>query len=236
LGLSLFAFAGLSEIGATDTKEAFDPDPLRKANTSSPRDTLRSFLNNVEVVVVDSKRGDFSMKTARAFLRAAATLNLSTTPHRDAHEVRTARVLMLKEILDRIELPPDDEIPGAAEVGEDAITRWTIPSTSIEISRIESGPREGMFLFSADTVQRLHRLYADVKHLPYKPGISDGLYEGWLRSVETGADSYWKAGNRLSRWIRRTHDQHWKVFSTASAAPMPSSMRPMPLWRPSHRR
>lgn len=77
---------------------------------------------------------------------------------------------MLKEILDRIALPPDDKVPGDTEIADGTITRWTIPDTSITIARIESGPRAGEFLFSADSVQRLHRFYAHAKHLPYKPG------------------------------------------------------------------
>ena len=42
---------------------------------------------------------------------------------------------MLKEVLDRIELPPDDEIPDAAAVDELGISRWTIPHTEITLVR-----------------------------------------------------------------------------------------------------
>ncbi len=182
---------------ASTTSEDVDPHPLRQADTASPRDTLRSFLTNVDVVITDSKQGIYNWRTTRAYLRAIATLDLSTTPHSDSHEIRTGRVLMLKEILDRIELPPDDEIPGAAEVAAGTVTQWTIPNTSIAISRIEDGLRAGMFLFSADTVQRLHRLYAQAKHLPYKSDVSEGIYEGWLSNVTSGAAPEWEANNRL---------------------------------------
>jgi MscS family membrane protein len=89
---------------------------------------------------------------------------------------------MLKEVLDRTEVPPDNEIADDTEVSDGSVTRWTIPDTRITIARIEDGPRAGEFLFSSDTVQRLHRLYRHVKHLPYKPGAPIGLYEEWVKS------------------------------------------------------
>ena len=96
--------------------------------------------------------------------------------------MRTERLSLLKEVLDRIELPPESEIPGKAEVADGALTQWTIPDTSITIERIAQGPQAGQFLFSADTVERLDRLYRNTKHLPYKPGATGGWYEQWLRS------------------------------------------------------
>ncbi len=91
-------------------------------------------------------------------------------------------MLFLKEILDRIELPPEDEIPGDGECADGTITQWTIPDTRITIQRIEDGPRAGEFLCSADTVQRLDRLYRQAKHLPYQPGATVGVYEEFIRS------------------------------------------------------
>ncbi len=42
---------------AQDNKADFDPYPLRPADTSSPRDTLRSFLTNASKVIEDRRRG-----------------------------------------------------------------------------------------------------------------------------------------------------------------------------------
>ena len=138
--LALFA----PRVGAQDTQAGLEPDPLRPADTSSPRDTLRSFLADVEVLVGElSQDGEMAPETARAYLRAVETLDLSTTPHSDAWDVRTERILKLKEILDRIELPPDSAIPGDAEVAEKAIAQWTLPGTRITIARVEDGPRAG---------------------------------------------------------------------------------------------
>jgi MscS family membrane protein len=182
---------------AKDAGTEVDPYPLRPADTSSPRDTLRSFLTNVEEAVEAWRRSEVNTKSVRAFVRAVETLDLSTTPHSDAWGVRIERLLMLKEILDRIDIPPDSAIPGDTEVADGTTTQWTIPDTSIAIARIEHGPRAGEFLFSADTVQRLHRHYAHAKHLPYKSGASGGSYEAWTRSDRTDRAREQQARNRL---------------------------------------
>ncbi|MGI9263753.1 MAG: hypothetical protein ACR2QU_02415, partial [Gammaproteobacteria bacterium] len=105
--------------------------------------------------------------------------------------------MLLKEILDRLELPPDDRIPGDAEVAAGDVTRWTIPDTTIRIERIEDGPRAGEFLFSADSVQRLHRLYRHAKHLPYQSVVEVGIYEEWVASDRTDVARQQLLRNRL---------------------------------------
>lgn len=162
-----------------------DPHPLRPADTSSPRDTLRSFLENANEAVDAWRRDELNARSTRAYLRAMETLDLGSTPHSDTWWIRTERLLLLKELLDRIELPPESAIPGDAEVADGAVLQWTIPDTRITIARIGEGPRAGEFLFSAGTVEKLHRYYAHARHLPYRPGIPAGYYEDWVRSERT---------------------------------------------------
>ena len=138
-----------------------------------------------------------ALATALAYGRAVETLDLSATPHSDAWDVRTERILKLKEILDRIELPPDSAIPGDAEVAESAIEQWNLPGTRITIARPGEGPRAGEFVFSADTVQRLHRMYAHTKHLPYQSGTTVGALEQWVNSQATGKARGSRGRNRL---------------------------------------
>jgi MscS family membrane protein len=118
----------------------------------------------------------------RAYDRALSTLDFDTTPDNDSRMIMNSRLAMLYEILARIELPPDSEIPGDEEVAQSVLNQWTIPGTDITIQRIEKGPRAGEFLFSAWTVNRLHRFYRMVKHLPYRPDAAPGVYEASLRS------------------------------------------------------
>jgi MscS family membrane protein len=96
----------------------------------------------------------------------------------------------LSETLSRIQLPPFDEIPDAAQMsgfsGAKA-ERWVIPNTEIAIERVKSGPRSGEFLFSAGTVARADEFYDRVRGLPYtRPVPLEHLKEititsgGWM--------------------------------------------------------
>ena len=184
--------------GAQEKETDFDPHPLRPADTSSPRDTLRSFLTNVNQAFEARRRGELSAKDYRAVTRALGTLDFSSTPHQNSRVVRAQRLMLMKEVLDRIELPPDNEIPGDREIADEAITVWTIPATNITIRRIEDGPRAGEFLFSAETVQQLERFYKQAKHLPYKPGvINTGFYEDYSRAEDTMHAREGRLRNRL---------------------------------------
>ena len=93
-------------------------------------------------------------------------------------DVAYEATLKLKEILDRIELPPFDQVPNveaiALELEEKKyprFLRWQIPNTNIEISRVEVGARTGDFLFTPQTIESLDDFYDKVKHLPYKSDV-----------------------------------------------------------------
>jgi MscS family membrane protein len=169
---------------AQDNSAAFDPYPLRSADTSSPQDTLRSFIANINQAVQNWQAGMPREAVIRAAQRAHETIDYSQLPGRGRRTKEVETVLLLKEILDRIELPPFDEIPGDEEAAdkEKALTHWTIPNTRITIARIEEGPRAGEFLFTAETVDRLQEFYDGAKDLPYKPGAAVGLYEDYAHS------------------------------------------------------
>ena len=96
----------------------------------------------------------------------------------------------LKEILDRIPLPPAEEIPGLESVesaeGGEPLSRWQVPRTQIVISRMLDGPRCGEYLFSAETVARAPEFYERAEVRPYKKEsqhpLSEGFYQWWLSS------------------------------------------------------
>lgn len=169
---------------AQDEGAEFDPYPLRSADTSSPRDTLRSFNANINEAVQDWLSGKPREWVERAGQRAQETIDYSQLPGRGRRTKEIETVLLLKEILDRVELPPYDEIPGDEEAAdkEKALTHWTIPNTRITIARVGEGPRAGEFLFSAETVDHLQEFYDGAKDLPYKPGAAVGLYEDYAHS------------------------------------------------------
>jgi MscS family membrane protein len=169
---------------AQDKGAAFDSYPLRPADTSSPRGTLRSFNANINEAIQAWQAGEPQEVVTRAGQRAHEAFDFSHLPGRGRFPKEVETMLFLKEILDRIELPPDNEIPGDEEVvnKEKALTRWTIPNTRITIAKIEEGPRAGEFLFTAETVHRLQEFYERAKDLPYKPGAVIGLYEDFAHS------------------------------------------------------
>lgn len=153
------------------------PEALRSADTSSPRDTLASFIADSRLAIEDVRKNRRDKRTYLAIQRASQTLDFSTTPDGDTWLVRARRVALLQELLARVELPPAEKIPGDREVADGTITQWTIPDTGITIAKVTRGPRAGQFLFSAQTVQGLDRLYRQAKELPYRPGATPGIYE-----------------------------------------------------------
>ncbi len=172
--------------------------PLAPPDTSSPQATLRSFVENVnrahqvwmesydrymkdsELLPSSSLREQ--LKQAEFFFnRAKDCLDLSEIPPRLKSDTGTEAALKLKEVLDRIELPPYTEIPDAEAVAADKeFSRWRLPHTKIDIVKVESGPRAGEFLFSTETVARLNEFYHKVKNLPYKPDATEGFYQFYI--------------------------------------------------------
>ena len=189
--ISLCCLLLLSSLPIASAKDSnSEPDPLRPADTSSPRDTLRGFLTDTRQYIEDFRQDTRSEKSFQAYRRASQALDFSNTPEGDSWFVRNRYMALLQELLARIELPPDNQIPGDAEVADGGITEWTIPNTNITITKITQGPRTGQYLFSANTVQQLESLYRQAKHLPYQPGATVGIYEAmtstdtWIQSQE----------------------------------------------------
>lgn len=162
----------------------FEPYPLEPPNTSSPRDTLRSFLSNANEAAQLWRTEDTVTLVNDAARRAMRCLDLSELPPAVQDELGVEKVLLLKEILDRIELPAFEAIPGEEEVAaeEEDLESWVVPHTELTISRVEEGPLEGEFLFSASTIDQLEHFYSLSEHLPYKPDATIGIYEDVVRS------------------------------------------------------
>lgn len=190
--LSAFLYlAGLPGLLFADSSPSFSP-----ADTSSPRSTLKEFIaasNEVYEVVHENKYVDRDSEMIRSTaLRLLDCLDLRDLPA-FASELRAVEVaICLKEILDRADLPPFDEIPGIEEVSAagDKLISWRIPGTRITISRIEEGPQKHEYLFSKGTVNRAIRYYQDVKSYPYRttgPATSPGFYNWYFSSPGNSA-------------------------------------------------
>ena len=155
--------------------------PLAPPDTSSPRSTFLAFLNNMNLVYnYQLQTGHLSKEGVAALSRAMRCLDLGEVARSSVRAIGDDSAYLLKEILDRIEIPPIDEIPGIEAVKNQSLEKWTIPYTEIAIKRITEGEHEGEFLFSTYTVNRAKTFYERVKYLPYKPGASVGAYEDFI--------------------------------------------------------
>ena len=167
--------------------------PLEPLDLSSPRATLNSFLTTGDAffnllrddywhtpnrAVVD-RIGDFNAKLER-------TLDLSKVPPAARFELGRDGIIYLYEVLSRIELPPETDIPDAAayadaadgkEAGDSPVS-WTILHTEITLARVADGPHAGQFLFRPSTVDRAREFYEKTRTLPCRRDVPLKNYAG----------------------------------------------------------
>ena len=171
---------------------AEDEYPLKPADVSSPRATLSSFMDSCttafnilqkegrELENLDSK--EEVLRAVRGIQRCMDT-RLIADFRRD--NITKEAAVALKEVLDRIELPKERDIPDLKKMtNEDGSLKkgWTIPNTEITFVLIEEGPLTGSYQFSQQTVERAGEFLQRVKHLPYKKGATEGFAATYLTS------------------------------------------------------
>ena len=189
----VFLLMGISVwlVGGTVARGAESSINFRPADTSSPRSTLKEFIDASNEIYDRIRENQFLDRNSNEF-RATALRMLDCLDQRDlpefASEQRAAEVaICLKEILDRVDLPPYAEIPGIEEVRKDdgALSRWRIPGTRITIARVDDGPQKHEYLFSRETVDNATGYYEDVKSFPYRttePKTTPGFYNWYYSS------------------------------------------------------
>jgi len=208
----------------TPNLSANEQYPLEAPDTSSPRATLESFqtLSRDMKPIVGKERTSGLTKEIKRELRdlrnhAIRCLNLSQVPKRLRDDVGPGSVVLLAEILGRIELPPYQAIPDADEMKSKEVSQWSIPHTEITIARVKEGSRQGEHLFSPETVARLKEFFFKIRDLPYRPdsviekiGPAGGIYEYYSASprglVPIGLIEM------LPSWARNVYSDHavWK--------------------------
>ncbi len=201
--------------GAREAATPFAEGPLTPPDTTSPRGTLRSLSTNIydayRIYVDRNLYSRTAPPQARDHLRRAVRcLNLAAVPPALSRDVGLEAALMLKEVLDRIELPPPEDIPG--DETQPMPDKWVVPGTEIMIARVATGPLAGEYLFTPETVARAHEFYDRVEDLPYQPGAAEGVYHlyqfapGWMvpRAVMTAMPAALKRpyfGEALWQWL-----------------------------------
>ncbi len=166
-------------------------DALKVVDTSSPRDTLKSFIdacNELNELIhrekffnrADSEHGGVG-------LRIIDCIDMSELPA-FAREDRAGEVATcIKEILDRVELPAWDQIPDTEQIesagGLEKLSAWRVPGTRITIARVEQGPQKHEYLFSPGTVDRAVEYFQSIESKPYRtegPATSEGLFRWYM--------------------------------------------------------
>jgi MscS family membrane protein len=196
--------------------------PLEPADTSSPRATLKSFRSNFNRTWRDYYQYRRPEDVDRASqLRVLRTLDISKLPPVQARRLAAEASLLLNEVLDKIKLPPWEEIPdadamGALPAGEPR--RWEVPGTEITIERIPDGPRQGEYLISANSVRRAHEFYNRARNMPYQPGAMENFYEEVI--TEGGSWIPLKLTKAFPDWANKVvvGQAIWKWFAMALTA------------------
>ena len=168
---------------AAEQAEVYGP-----ADTSSPRATLKSFLdamNEIYGLIESRKFLDRSDPQYRAIaMRALDTLDTSDLPAFARVDRAGEAALYLKEILDRLEVPPWEDIPDQTAIeaagGPEQLPLWRIPGMRITIALVTEGPRRHEYLFSPGTVDRLPSYFDNTRHLPYRT-TGTAVSPGFLR-------------------------------------------------------
>jgi len=164
-----------------------------RADTSSPRATLTSFLDACEelhALILEHHYLDPELPAHRALsMRILDCLDTSQLPEYSRVDRGGEAAVCLKEILDREELPSVEDIPDADAFqdldAKHAIFRWRIPGTRITIARVEEGPQRHEYLFTPGTVARAAEYYEDMKDLPYRQTgrpVTEGLHRWYISS------------------------------------------------------
>jgi len=198
LGWALWSGAALGQ----DTSGALELHPLAPPDTSSPRATLETFLGSLNKALELYTAGDFAFREYTGV--AKRCLDVSEVPPNLVGSRTLDSALLLKEVLDRLELPPLSQVPGPEEVQDRGLTRWTVPQTEIDIALVLEGPRQGEFLFSPETVARSREYFERVRDLPYRPGMPGALYDQLRFGIQSRFLASIVAG--LPQWTKEEYE------------------------------
>ena len=186
----LLAFAIVVSQAMADEQS---PTPLMPADTSSPRATLRSFLDAQDdvyrLLLAEQVGFDAELEgKSHVIDRIIDCLDTSELPPSIRTSAAREAAICLKEVFDRIDLPVETEIPDiedikAAEADGRKLDRWTVPETRITIAKKLEGPQQGQYLFTSDTVSEATGYFERVRHLPYKePEQATRGFHAWYLS------------------------------------------------------
>lgn len=178
--------------------------PLEPMDLSSPRATLKSFMDAGDAAfqqMSDIYHSTPSRTSVNQLIglgrRAKSALDLTDIPPAIVFDASRDGIIYLYDILSRIELPAAEDIPDASAytaIADDKLVIWTIPHTEITLIRITEGVKKGQFLFSSATILRAREFYQKTRSSPYQRDIPMKDYiekrpylsmDGWFIAAKT---------------------------------------------------
>ena len=204
--LTLLAFPGMAApVSALAPLDTSSPRSLLMGYLAIATDiyaqggrTIKGYRESGRLYMTPDERETIHKIKNEAF-KLAPAIDLSILPAITREESERRIMIQLKEVLDRVALPAENEIPDARMMKEQGKTRWQIPGTEIAIQQIEAGPRKGDYIFASDSLERLPAMYEMAKTLPYVNTSTQNWYE---RQIQYPIGLMFATAKMIpSRWI-----------------------------------
>ncbi|MGR5294386.1 mechanosensitive ion channel family protein [Vibrio mediterranei] len=148
------------------------------SNTSSPQQTLNSFIQASDELIQYWQQEELRTIGAElALAQAIRTMDLSLVPNRTRTVVVMERIILLREIIDRLDSEALKALPKSS-----SYDFWRFDNTDITITKLTDGERAGQYVFSANTIQQLPRWYRTLQPLPYNSSERLDYYTVFIHS------------------------------------------------------
>ncbi|MCW8345657.1 mechanosensitive ion channel family protein [Vibrio sp. ZSDZ65] len=156
-------------------------DDFSLSNTSTAKSTLESFLLSSETLIKYWQEEKLETQHAQHVLaQTKRTMDLTLVPNRNRTVVVMERILLLREILDRIDEEAFFQAPEFIDSHSNEVTQWRFANTDIAIIRQLEGEKAGQYLFSATSIQQLPYWYRAMEVLPYQNLVRSDYYQDFL--------------------------------------------------------
>ncbi|TCI02430.1 mechanosensitive ion channel family protein [Corallincola luteus] len=150
---------------------------------SSPKAALEGFFESSDELIEHWRNETLDSQAGmKAYFQSAKVLDLSLVPNRSRQVVVMERIILLREILDRITGLDISALPDAQMVTENEISHWRVANTDLVLVKQTEGDLKGLFLFSETSVQKLSYWYHFIHNLPYVVSDRENYYDEFLVS------------------------------------------------------